>query len=169
MKQLLVQPRQATNLGLHRWDATSITYCINNHLSNQHFQFMLNGFFKILFFESCLGWLYTKNTDTYFSTGAFRVGGLKGQLKQVQGSARAKRRRWGAQTSLCSCHGSCHTLFTTNGMKKNLYLSGHSPAYTCSRGRWEELCLYCSWLTEGKLEVSTTDSSCWLQVPDGKI
>lgn len=43
-----------------------------------------------LSFGSCLGWFHSKNTCIRFSTGAFRVGGLKEELKQVQGFAKVR-------------------------------------------------------------------------------
>lgn len=71
----------------------------------------------MLVFGSCLCWFYTKNTCVLFSTGAFRVGGLKGELKQMQGSAKARRETRNTEPSHCI---SCLTLFRPDGIKKLL-------------------------------------------------
>lgn len=97
------------------------------------FNLWCSGVF-ILIFGSCLCWFHTKNTHVCFSTGAFRVGGLKGKLKQIQGFARVRGDMGSTEPNPTSA-APILSWSVPMGWRKTSILSDHSPAYTHSHGR----------------------------------
>lgn len=94
-----------------------------------------------------------------FSTGALRAGGLKEELKQVQGFAKVRGEKRSTEPNPASAApiSSCSAAM---GWRKTSVMSDHSSAHTRCHGG--QALFTCNCLSEGKLGVSTMDSSCCL-------
>lgn len=142
----------------------SITNCIINHLSNQHFQSMLVFFLNTLLWLLPVLVLHQKYLCSFprrcFQSRWFE-GGTEAGPRLCKGEEMGSTEPSAASAATTAPVSPCPA---PAGWRKTPILSGHSPAYARSHGRYQEFHLHWNGLSEGKLEVSTTDSSCSLQL-----